>query len=100
MEQNKRSRRDYDREFKVEVVRLALSDGHTIKEVADDLGIHDSNLRRWVRQYRKDAKGAFPGKGRLSPDQEELRKVQRENARLRQERDILKKALAIFSKPQ
>ena len=100
MEQSKRIRRDYDREFKVEAVRLALSDGHTIKEVSEDLGVHYSVLRRWIREYREDAEGSFPGKGRLSPDQEELRKVQRENVRLRQERDILKKALAIFSRVQ
>ena len=99
MEGKKKSHRRYDREFKVEAARLALSDGHTIKEVSDDLGVHYSVLRRWIREYREDAEGSFPGKGRLPADQEELRKVQRENARLRQERDILKKALAIFSRP-
>jgi len=53
-----------------------------------------------VRQYKSDAEGAFSGKGHLSPDQEAMRQLQRENARLHQERDILKKALAIFSTPK
>lgn len=100
MDQQKRERRDYDREFKMEAVKMSLSDEYTPAEVAENLGIPLSNLRRWIRQYRKDAEGAFPGKGQLTPNDEEMRKLQRENARLRQERDILKKALAIFSTPK
>jgi hypothetical protein len=51
-----------------------------------------------MRQYSKDPKGAFPGKGRLKPQEEEFRKLKRENEILKEEREILKKALAIFSK--
>ncbi len=54
-------------------------------------------LRRWKRQVEEDGEQAFPGHGRLKADDEQLRQLLRENQRLREERDILKKAVAIFS---
>ena len=93
-------RRKYDKEFKVEAVKLLLESGKTANEVADNLGINSGNLTRWKREYREDAENAFRGKGRLKPEEEELRRLKKENADLKQEREILKKALAIFSRPQ
>ena len=64
------------------------------------LGIYWENLARWKREYKRDAKDAFPGMGKLKPEDEELRKLKKEIEDLQQEKDILKKALAIFSEPQ
>jgi transposase len=55
-------------------------------------------LRTWKRKYKEDPPGSFSGKGHLGPQEEELKNLQKENANLREEREILKKALAIFSK--
>jgi transposase len=60
------------------------------------LGINVNMLRRWKQEYTDSAQAAFPGNGRLTPDQEELRQLREENKRLRMERDILKKAMRFF----
>jgi len=96
MDQGKR--RKYDREFKVEAVKLATEKGRTVAEVARNLGIHENLLYKWREKYTEDMAHAFPGKGRLKPAEEELRRAKRALADVTQERDILKKALAIFSK--
>ena len=87
----------FDKEFKIEAVRLASEPGNTQSEIERDLGISQGIISRWKHELRKDGDQAFPGKGRLKPDDDELRRLKRENERLRQERDILKKAVAIFS---
>jgi transposase len=91
-------RRKYDREFKVEAVKLVTEGGRTVAEAARNLGIHENLLYKWKEKYSEDMAHAFPGKGRLKPAEEELRRMKRELADVTQERDILKKALAIFSK--
>ena len=91
-------RRKYDREFKVEAVKLVTEGGRGVAEVARNLGIHENLLYKWKEKYTEDMAHAFPGKGRLKPAEEELRRMKRELADVTQERDILKKALAIFSK--
>lgn len=91
-------KRKYDKEFKVESVKLITEGGHDSKQVSSDLGVNYDTLRRWVREYQAGSLEAFPGKGRLSSKDEETRILKRENERLKMERDILKKALAIFSK--
>ena len=91
-------RRSFSKEFKLEAVRLIIEGGHPISQVARDLGIRDTVLGRWKQEYEKDQRNAFPGKGQLKPEDEELRRLRRENARLRMEHAILKKATAIFSK--
>jgi transposase len=91
-------RRKYDREFKVEAVKLVMGGGRAVAEVARNLGIHENLLYKWREKYTEDIAHAFPGKGRLKPAEEELRRTKRELANVTQERDILKKALAIFSK--
>ena len=87
----------YDKEFKIEAVRLALEPGNTQAGIERDLGIGQGIISRWKRQLAKDGKDAFPGKGHLKPEDEKFRRLMRENERLRRERDILKKAVAIFS---
>jgi transposase len=87
----------FDKEFKIEAMRLASEPGNTQSKIERDLGISQGIISRWKRELRKDGDHAFPGKGRLKPDDDELRRLKRENERLRTERDILKKAVAIFS---
>ena len=92
-------RRQYSREFKQEAVRLLETSGKSASELERELGIGKGNLWRWKREFAADGEDAFPGQGRLTPDEERLRQLERENEILRQERDILKKAIAIFSQP-
>jgi transposase len=91
-------RRKYDKQFKEETVRLVTEGGRQVTEVARSLGIHENMLHTWKRKHQEDPSGSFPGKGHLKPQEEELRRLQRENAALKEDREILKKALAIFSK--
>jgi transposase len=92
------NRRKYDRAFKLEAVKLVTERRTPLAEAARNLGIHENLLRKWKKQYLEDAADSFPGKGRLKPQDEELRRLRRHLADVEQERDILKKALAIFSK--
>lgn len=93
-----KSRRRYDKEFKREAVRLVLENGKPVSEVAEHLGIFRGLLYKWVRDYKEDPTNSFPGKGKLKPEDERIRQLERELADIREERDILKKAVAIFSK--
>jgi len=89
--------RKYDLEFKVEAIRMASEPGVTNRDVERRLGIGQGVLFRWKRELNRDGQEAYPGKGRLKLEDEEMRRLKRENERLRRERDILKKAVAIFS---
>jgi transposase len=89
--------RTYTREFKQEAVRLAETTDKTLRQIATDLGISRGALSRWIRETRTQREDAFPGKGHLPPADEELRRIKRENEILRMERDVLKKAVAIFT---
>ncbi len=91
-------RRKHTKEFKVEAVRLVKEEGRTVSQVARDLGVDVSVLGRWRRQLEEHPTDAFPGKGHLMPQEEELRRLKRENEDLKEDRAILKKALAIFSR--
>ena len=93
-----RTRRSFSKEFKLEAVRLMTEGGQSISQVARDLGIRDTILGRWKKDWEQDRDAAFPGKGQVKPEAAEWRHLRRENERLRMERDILKKAAAIFSK--
>ena len=95
---NKEKRRKYDREFKVEAVKLVTERGTPIAEAARNLGIHENLLRMWKKKYLEDTADSFPGKGHLKPQDEQLRCLRKKLADVEEERDILKKALAIFSK--
>jgi len=93
-----KKRRSFSREFKLEAVALITEGGFSVARAARDLGISESVLGRWKKQFEEDPEQAFPGKGRLRPQDEELARLRRENEILRQERDILKKAVGIFSR--
>jgi len=91
-------RRKFDRDYKEGAVRLVIENGHTLAGTARDLGITENMLLRWKKAYLEDQEHAFPGKGRMKPAEIELHQLRKRIADLEQEREILKKALAIFSK--
>jgi transposase len=95
-----KSRRVYTRQFKLEAVELLETSDKGAAQIERELGIGKGCLARWRKQMAAEGEQAFPGHGRLPPDQERLRQLERENEILRQERDILKKAIAIFSHPR
>ena len=95
-------RKKYTREFKEEAVRLLESSGKNGHEIERDLGIGTGQIYRWRAQLAQEASEsgirAFPRN--RQPREEELGELRRENKNLREERDILRKAVAIFSRPQ
>ena len=97
---SEKKRKIYSREFKLEAVRLITEKGYSIAEASRSLGVEYSVLRRWKQQIADDPQNAFPGKGRLKAPDEELRQLKRELERVKEERDILKKALAYFAEDQ
>ena len=92
-------RKKYDEEFKRATVELADSSDRPDRAFEQELDLYDGAIRTWRREIIKHAKDAFPGNGNLPPSEDELRRLRRENEILRQEREILKKAVAIFSLP-
>ncbi len=90
-------RRRFTREFKVEAVQLVNEGGLTVVQAAKDLGIRPDMLRRWRKKLEEDPEQAFPGQGCLKMRDETVRQLLREVWRLRQGREILKEAVAIFS---
>jgi transposase len=91
-------RRNFDKQFKLDAVRLTIEGGRKVAEVARDLGISENTLHNWRAHFKDHGTDAFPGKGRFTPAEDELRRLQRELANVKEERDILKKALGIFSR--
>jgi len=91
-------RRSFSKEFKLEAVRLVKERGVTVAQAARDLDVHPNVLRLWVKEFLADPRYAFPGHGRMKPEQLELERLRREVIRLKAERDILKKAAAYFAK--
>jgi len=93
-------RRSYTEEFKRDAVEHSLNSDKTVKEVAENLGINYNNLTRWRREYRNKGKHAFPGNGnqKLTPEQQKIKELEDELRETKLERDILKKAVGIFSK--
>jgi transposase len=92
------TRRKFSREFKVEAVRLVVERRVSMAQAARELGVHVNVLRSWVAAYRRDPSQAFPGVGQQAPEAAELTQLRREVARLKMERDILKKAAAFFAR--
>ena len=88
-------RKQYTKEFKEEAVRLITQGGLSVAQVSRDLDINQNILRRWKQELEEHGVQAFPGQG--VPIEQELARLRRENEVLRQEREVLKKAITIFS---
>lgn len=95
-----KSQSTYTREFKQQAVHLFETSGKSKTQIARDLGISDSALSKWCKEFGERGEEAFPGKGYQTPLEEEIRRLKCEVEILRQERDILKKAVSIFAQPQ
>ena len=93
----KKKRRKYTREFKVEAVQLVTKQGYGFAEAAESLGVSANSIRTWKNAFDQNGNSAFPGNGKLTPADEEMRRLREELKRLRMERDILKKATAFFA---
>lgn len=94
---SKRNARSYDKEFKLNAIKLYLESGRGYRQIGDELGVPQATLAGWVGDYKKDGQNSFPGKGHQKAEDAELAKLRKELAIAREERDILKKALGIFS---
>ncbi len=88
----------YTPEFKREAVRLAQTSGKPIAQVARELGISDTSIHQWRKELTVHHSEAFPGSGHQTAQEEEVRRLKRELEIVKQERDILKKAISIFSR--
>ncbi len=98
----KQERRGFSREFKLEAVRAATAGDKRVTDVARELGVNAEQIHRWRRLFEQrpelSASDMFPGNGKLTSQDEELRRLRQELAKVREERDILKKATAFFAK--
>lgn len=95
----KKKRRTYDKEFKVMAVNLCQS-GKPAKEVAQELGVRRELINRWKREYEANGDNSFSGNGneQLTEEQAEIARLKKDLEEAQQERDILKKAVNIFSR--
>jgi transposase len=91
-------RKSYSRQFKIDAVKLVTDHGYKISEAARNLEINPNLLGKWKNQLAAENDQAFPGKGHMAPEKEELHRLRMENQRLRMEHEILKKAAAFFAK--
>ena len=91
-------RRVFTAEFKHEAVKLVLERGMAIGQAANDLGLHENVLRKWVKDTKANGSKAFPGRGVQRPDDAEVARLRRELAKTKAQRQNLKKAIAFFAK--
>ena len=91
-------RRRYSQEFKLDAVSLVLDQGYSRTEAARSLGLNGNMLGRWVSEQRTNGGQAFRGNGKLTPEQEEIRKLRSQVKNLKMEKEILKKATVFFAK--
>ena len=91
-------RRRFTREFKLEAVRLIKDRGVSYVQASQELKVHPTQLRNWVKKFSDDPQHAFPGHGQMKPEQQEIDRLRKEVAKLKAERDILKKAAAYFAR--
>ena len=94
----KHTRAVYTKEFKCDAVKLVLEQGYSANEVARRLGVNQTSVSRWVREYRQDNAPTVEGAATRTELEAELKRLHKENQRLKMEREILKKATAFFAK--
>ena len=86
----------YDKEFKLQAARLVTEQGYSLREAGEMLGISAWSIQNWVKRFRQT--GMLPAENETQPATEQLKQLRKENAKLRMENDILKKAAAYFAK--
>ena len=91
-------RKRYSKEFKLDAVSLVLDQGYNRAEAARSLGLNSNMLGRWVSEHQTDGGQSFRGNGKLTPEQEEIRKLRSQVKNLKMEKEILKKATVFFAK--
>ena len=91
-------RKKYSKEFKLDAISLVLEQNYSQRDAAKSLSINSTMLARWIKEHRSDDGQAFRGNGKLTPEQEEIRKLKSQVKRLEMEKDILKKATVFFAK--
>jgi transposase len=87
----------YDKEFKLQTVQL-VKDGKSVAQVAREIGLHENTVYRWMEELKQDGTQAFPGSGKLKPDDQSVRDLQKQLRDLKEENEILKKAMHYFAK--
>ena len=92
------TRKKYPKEFKLDSISLVLDQGYTRNEAARSLGINHTMLGRWIKEQQTNDGQAFRGNGKLTPEQDEIRKLKTQVRRLEMEKDILKKTTVFFAK--
>lgn len=93
-----RTLRKYDKEFRINAVKHYQSSGNSLEAVAESLGIPPATLHGWIREYKDQGDQSFSGSGNIKPCNAEYYRLKKELEDVKMERDILKKAVAIFSK--
>lgn len=91
--------RNYDKDFKLNAIKLYQESGRSMNSISDELGIPSTTFHQWITAYKQEGDAGFPGKGNPKSSEAELISLRKELQHVRQERDILKKAVAIFSVP-
>ena len=94
------STRNYDREFKLNAVKFYRESQKPMRQICKELDLPISTLNGWVKEFEAHGEESFPGSGKLKPCNEEVYRLKKQLADVTMERDILKKAIAIFSKPK
>ena len=94
-----RKRSTYTAEFKLQAVKMITEQKFSVAEVARKLSVSESILHSWKKAFLQRGGEAFPGHGKVTPAEDELRRLRAENTRLKAERDLLKKAAAYFANP-
>ena len=90
-------RKKYSKEFKLDAVSLVIDQDYSPAEAGRSLGINGNMLGRWVKEHQADDGQSFRGNGKLTPEQEQIRKLKTQVKRLQMEKDILKKATVFFA---
>jgi len=94
----KSTRQKFTKEFKEDAIKLVLEHGYKGSEAGRRIGIHPSNISRWIREFRRDQEDIAEGGVTRRELEDEVRRLRKENKRLEMEREILKKAAAFFAK--
>ena len=90
----------YDQAYKTEICKRVVETGELVPAVAREIGISENTIYTWVSSYKENNVKPFVGSGHVKPENEEFKKLQKENKELREENEILKKAAAYFTKNQ